>query len=354
MKKFLITFSIVVAAVFFSYSGLAQAKDLCGGTGGNGEIISLENNGFTLKLNGGGNKKQNEGDDLIVSLANGATIETQAGVMPLSALKIGDRVTLVGDSHRNGTFTAQAVVLCDKTGETGTKVNEAGGVLPVTVRNQEGNYNIVSRIINITTIIIVGLIWLAAVAFILLKKRKGLVYALFFTIFYIYLYKVIDYTLLQFQSLLLLQHFVPGLMLRGVEAGRNLNLLPLVTLTPEDIKTSALNILMMVPFGFGLPFITNYRMKKVVMAGLFLSIVIEFLQFVTGFMANATFRVADINDLIFNTLGVAIGYLLFKIFIRIYCRIYNNWKTKSSSPPGNSNRTTGIASILQYIADRSK
>ena len=30
-------------------------------------------------------------------------------------MKIGDRVTLVGDSHRDGTFTADTVVLCNAT-----------------------------------------------------------------------------------------------------------------------------------------------------------------------------------------------------------------------------------------------
>ena len=42
-----------------------------------------------------------------------------------------------------------------------------------------------------------------------------------------------------------------------------MNLIPLVTLTPQDLKTSLLNILLMIPFGFGLPFITNFRMKKI-------------------------------------------------------------------------------------------
>jgi glycopeptide antibiotics resistance protein len=185
----------------------------------------------------------------------------------------------------------------------------------------------------------VGLIWLGTVAFLLLKKKKNLAYVLFFTIFYIYLYEVLDHTLLQFQSLLLLEHFVPDLMLRGVEAGRSLNLIPLATLTLEDGRTSLLNILMMMPFGFGLPFITNLRMKKVVVAGVLLSTGIELLQFITGFMANMTFRIADVNDVIFNTVGVAIGYILFVAFLRIYRRVFRNWKI-STNP------------ILRYIAGR--
>jgi glycopeptide antibiotics resistance protein len=110
-------------------------------------------------------------------------------------------------------------------------------------------------------------------------------------------------------------------MLNGIEAGKSLNLIPLITLTLEDLKTSFLNILLMIPFGFGLPFIANLRMKRVVIIGVLFSIGIELLQFLTGLMAGITFRVADINDVIFNTFGVVVGYVLFTGFMRIYRHI---------------------------------
>ncbi|MBA3945569.1 MAG: VanZ family protein [Herpetosiphonaceae bacterium] len=132
---------------------------------------------------------------------------------------------------------------------------------------------------------------------------------------------------------------MPGLILNGQTAGKNINFVPLVTLTPQDLKTSLLNILLLVPFGFGLPFITNFRMKKIVVIGALFSIVIEFLQLVTGLMAKMTFRIADINDVIFNTVGVAIGYILFVGFVCIYRHISHNWEI-SANP------------ILRYIAER--
>ena len=192
---------------------------------------------------------------------------------------------------------------------------------------------------DLLTILLFGLIWIGIVTFLRLKKKKSLVYLIFFTIFYVYLFKVLDYTLFQFQSLLLLKHFMPDLILNGQTAGKSMNLIPLVTLTPQDLKTSLLNILLLVPFGFGLPFITNLRMKKIVVIGALFSIVIEFLQLVTGFMAKITFRIADINDVIFNTVGVAIGYILFVGFVRIYRHISHNWEI-SANP------------ILRYIAER--
>src|SRR5689334_16004587 len=194
-------------------------------------------------------------------------------------------------------------------------------------------------VIGLSTVLLFGLIWLGTLAFLRLKKKKSLVYLIFFTIFYVYIVKVLDYTLIQFQSLLLLKYFMPNLILKGQTAGENINLIPLIMLTPQDLKTSLLNILLMIPFGFGLPFISNLRMKKIVVIGALFSISIELLQLITGFMAKTTFRIADINDVIFNTAGAAIGYILFVGFMHFYRHISDKWE-KQANP------------ILRYIAER--
>lgn len=201
------------------------------------------------------------------------------------------------------------------------------------------DFNQLHFVIVSSTIILSGLMWIGSVTFLRLKKRKSLVYLMFFTIFYVYLVKVLDYTLFQFQSLILLKHFMPELILQGQTAGKNINLIPLITLAAPDLKTSILNILLMMPFGFGLPFITEFRVKKIVAAGALLSIAVEFLQLITGFAAKITFRVADVNDVIFNTLGVALGYLLFAGFVRFHRRIFDN-----SEPAANP--------IFRYISER--
>src|SRR5688572_14798356 len=171
--------------------------------------------------------------------------------------------------------------------------------------------NAIRLAIGLSTILLFGLIWIGIVAFLRLTMKKDLAYLLFFTVFYVYLFKALDYTLFQFQSLLLLRHFTPNLILQGQASGEDMNLVPLLTLTPGDAKTSLLNVLLLIPFGFGLPFITSLRMKKVVMAGALFSVVIELLQLMTGLVAGMTFRVFDIDDVIFNTVGVAVGYVLF-------------------------------------------
>jgi glycopeptide antibiotics resistance protein len=186
------------------------------------------------------------------------------------------------------------------------------------------NINAIRLAIDLSTALLFGSIWIGAVTFLRLKKKESLLYLLFFTIFYVYIFKVLDYTLFQFQSLLLLKLFTPDLILNGQPAGANLNLIPLIALTPEALKTSLLNILLLVPFGFGLPLLTSFRGRKVIVVGALFSVVIEFLQLITGFMASLTFRVADINDVIFNTVGVAVGYVVFVGFVRIYRHISRN------------------------------
>jgi len=72
------------------------------------------------------------------------------------------------------------------------------------------------------------------------------------------------------------------------------------------------NIIWFVPFGFLLPVIFNNKlnMLKTVLCGFCLSLIIEFLQFMlgTGF--------SELDDLILNTFGVFIGYIIYKKIYR--------------------------------------
>lgn len=181
-------------------------------------------------------------------------------------------------------------------------------------------------------ILLCGLLWSAIVVFLRIKHKTNLVYLAFFMIFSIYLYKVLDYTLFQFQSLLLLKHLVPDLVLNGIAREERVNLVPLVTLTHGDVRTSLLNVLLMLPFGFGLPFITKFRTLQIVGIGALFSIFIELLQLTTGLLAQMTFRVADINDVIFNTVGVAAGYVVFAGCARSFPRIVGHVADAESEP----------------------
>lgn len=73
------------------------------------------------------------------------------------------------------------------------------------------------------------------------------------------------------------------------------------------------NILLFVPLGFGIPlFFKNHnKLSKVMFYGFLASLSIEILQYLT--CTNFT----DIDDIIFNTLGAVLGFIIFNICIFI-------------------------------------
>jgi pectate lyase len=82
--------------------------DLCGGTNGNGQIVSIGKNQFTMA--------RKDGKNQVIHLTDQATIKTSGGSGALSDLKKGYRVTLVGGPNADGSFTADAVYVCNGAG----------------------------------------------------------------------------------------------------------------------------------------------------------------------------------------------------------------------------------------------
>ena len=89
----------------------------------------------------------------------------------------------------------------------------------------------------------------------------------------------------------------------------NLNLIPFVQGINSEFM---LNILLFIPLGFLLPIINKAyaQIKKVVLLGGGLSLIIEISQLFT------LFRATDINDLIANTLGAVMGWLCFVFILK--------------------------------------
>ncbi|MEH7350773.1 VanZ family protein [Gottfriedia acidiceleris] len=143
-----------------------------------------------------------------------------------------------------------------------------------------------------------------------IKFKKDIVYLLFFSIMYIYICNVLNYT--QFPI------YVFQTDRDIIRLHVSINLVPLINLTMEDFETSLLNVLMTIPFGFGLPFITKSTFKKIALAGLLIGLIIESLQGIIGLLNGYTFRVVDINDVLFNFTGTIIGYSIFKLFSYLF------------------------------------
>ena len=160
-------------------------------------------------------------------------------------------------------------------------------------------------------ILISAFFWIIIILFLKLKYKKSYVYLFFFTIFFIYLCNVLKYT--QFPIIL------DGEMKKDI--GQNVwgyaNFIPF---NPDyfAIKTSLLNILLTIPFGFGLPFISKVSFKKIAVLGFLLGVFIEILQLIIALMVGFTTRYVDVNDIIFNFSGVLLGYGVFKLFLKSF------------------------------------
>ncbi len=82
----------------------------------------------------------------------------------------------------------------------------------------------------------------------------------------------------------------------------------LVSFQLDGVFTHSMNVIMLMPLGFLLPFIwKNFRNPiKVALTGLVFSAFIEFAQLPTN-------RLVDADDLLMNTLGTVLGYVAWKI-----------------------------------------
>jgi len=94
-----------------------------------------------------------------------------------------------------------------------------------------------------------------------------------------------------------------------------INFIPVLTI---DLFTFVLNIIMFVPLGMYLLFIgrKNDTVKQIAKTGFILSIAIEIIQMIIRIMLGSG-RSSDINDLLANTIGAIVGYLIIKKLYRI-------------------------------------
>lgn len=173
-----------------------------------------------------------------------------------------------------------------------------------------------------TVIAISTFLLISILAWLRYKYKKSILYLGLFSLFYCYLMTVVAYT--QFPI-----HFTSGAQFSPY-TWNSINFIPLLTWTFTEFKMTYLNILMTMPFGFGLPLITRFRWQQVFIVGFLFSLVIEALQLLTILF---TYRAVDVNDVIFNTLGVVIGYGVFLLFI-ITVQYYapERWRDKLQRP----------------------
>lgn len=117
-------------------------------------------------------------------------------------------------------------------------------------------------------------------------------------------------------------------------AGIHINLIPYIDYVysrGDFIRQILLNILMTVPFGIMIPFIYHKNFSCTILSGFSFSAAIELIQMVSVRQISS----CDITDVINNTVGVLIGYILYRIFNRpakaVLNKLFSNKERKSFS-----------------------
>ena len=148
-------------------------------------------------------------------------------------------------------------------------------------------------------------------------QRKSLSYLFFCAIFGIYLIGVASVIIFP----------IATLSAEYAEAFRpRLNLIPFYFDGCDEMPRFCLrgiieNILLTIPFGFGISFIVRLKSKDFLWLALLVGIVFETIQLIISLVIRSPFRAVDINDVILNALGVWFGYSIFRIFGSLYLYI---------------------------------
>lgn len=90
------------------------------------------------------------------------------------------------------------------------------------------------------------------------------------------------------------------------------------------------NILMTVPFGILYPLLHSIPVRRIPLLALLVGFCTELSQLLTMLLIGSNYRSVDINDTIFNALGVGIGYSLLRLGLWIFDRIKRHFPSFSS------------------------
>ena len=162
------------------------------------------------------------------------------------------------------------------------------------------------------------------VPLIVLRGRGGF-YLFFFSIFWVYLLVLVSVTVFPLPVGMDAGFRYPSIwaQIDAMFHYSGLNLVPLYFGNCWDLPRACAigiyeNILMTVPFGFGLNFIARLRSRDFIWLAFALGLLIETTQFALDLILGGVYRSVDANDVLFNGMGVWIGYGLFLVFAWIF------------------------------------
>ena len=80
-------------------------------------------------------------------------------------------------------------------------------------------------------------------------------------------------------------------------------------------RDAILNVLFTLPFGLLYPFVTRHSWPRTLMFGLLIPVVIEVSQLILLYTTFDYSRVVDVSDVLFNFIGLVIGYLIYRMLV---------------------------------------
>ena len=156
------------------------------------------------------------------------------------------------------------------------------------------------------------------------QRRRSFPYLLCFFLFSIYLLVLLDVLFLPIR--------IPAGWPRNITLQGELSRLSHVNLIPFYFgnlftASSAIifwelvgNVLLTLPFGFGLPFFVRFPSQHVLWIGLLTGLALEAAQLIislAGMVSHSYGHSVNINDILLNAAGVIIGYALFHLITRL-------------------------------------
>lgn len=119
------------------------------------------------------------------------------------------------------------------------------------------------------------------------------------------------------------------------QALQAINLVPLNNtgiFSPEpfnkhSIRDIIINLLMTVPIGFAIPYLAPMRKKFILPLATGTGLLFESIELAVKLITGTFYHTVDINDVIMNTLGFVIGYMMFAI----PHQFLQNWHIRNQS-----------------------
>jgi glycopeptide antibiotics resistance protein len=157
------------------------------------------------------------------------------------------------------------------------------------------------------TDLFIGLAILAVLLPILWWRKHSFAYLLAFSLFWVYLLFVVSEIIFP----LTLDTGLPGFNLIPFYFGCSLN-------EPLCLRNFVANILLTMPFGFGINFLVSLKPKSYLWLAPAVGLGLELSQLAASLAFQSSFHVADINDSILNAIGVLLGCAVFRILAWLY------------------------------------